>query len=74
MAKRSTIKGEVYIGAAVSSALAEKLEALALQTHRSVSDVLRLLIASATVGDAPDIRVTTIEGVEVLSQLMNVVR
>jgi hypothetical protein len=59
MAKRSMVKGEAYIGVAVPIELAEKVEAMALQTHRSVSDVLRLLIASATVADTPDIRVTT---------------
>jgi hypothetical protein len=62
MAKRSVIKGEAYIGAAVPNELAEKLEAMAMRTHRSVSDILRLLIASAAVAEVPDIQMTSLVG------------
>jgi hypothetical protein len=68
MAKRSVLKGEAYVGAAVPAVLAEKLEDMALRTHRSVSDVIRLLIESARVADAPDIQFTTVGGAERLRQ------
>jgi hypothetical protein len=62
MAKRSVVKGVAYVGASVSEELAEKVEFLASRTHRSVSDVLRLLITSATVADVPDIRAASVVG------------
>jgi hypothetical protein len=62
MAKRSVVKGVAYVGAVVPEELAAKVELLALRTHRSVSDVIRLLIASAAVAEAPDIQVTSLVG------------
>jgi CopG-like RHH_1 or ribbon-helix-helix domain, RHH_5 len=62
VAKRSVVKGVAYVGAVVPEELAEKVEFLALRTHRSVSDVIRLLIASAVVADTSDIRVTSLVG------------
>jgi len=45
-----------FVGCKVSPREKEKLELLAQQTHRHISQVLRLLISQAELADEPDIR------------------
>jgi hypothetical protein len=47
---------DAFIGCKVSPQEKQKLELLAQQTHRHISQVIRLLISQAELADEPDIR------------------